>query len=729
MKKLTAILHKTDGTGQAGRWALPVTVWLSLLWLELLLILGGGRTLAAGTLLYVVLFSAAAAGVISLLVTVTRSRRVNFVVLIVLLGIVTVFFGVEFYCRAFFKNYMSPLSVLTGAKGVVGGFFGTMIGQIAKRIWALPLLFVPLAAVILLYRFGFLPLTGETWKSRTIAAVLATAFFLAGRGSVALNSVARSRYGASYEFNTATTAFGLLTGTRLDLEYLLFGNGASGSFRVSDPAPQAETQRPGAGSLPATEPEPVPTEEPTAKADGPAEPNQPQEPEPEAAKEYGDNALELDFAALSQTETDPTVAATHSYVATLTPSRQNEYTGLFSGKNLIFITAEAFSKEVIDPVLTPTLYRMYTKGICFTDYYQPAWGGSTSTGEYSNLTGLVPTYGVSSMLESAENNMYFTLGNQLRRLGYFSRAYHPHTYTYYDRDLTHENLGYERYIGLGNGLEDKITEQWPESDLELMEATVDDYIDCRPFSIYYMTVSGHAEYNWKGNAMSQKHQQQVEELDAPESVKAYLTANLELESAMTYLLDRLEEAGIAEDTVIVLGTDHYPYGLESLPSEEYSSALEDLYGFSCDAPWDRDHSALLIWSGCLEGEKPIVVDDPVYSLDIVPTVSNLMGLAYDSRLLAGRDALSDTAPLVLWGDYSWITDRARYNAQTGQYTVREGCEDLVDEAYYAAVRDTVANKILFSKNVLDTDYYEILFGHERQPGEGVLENSLAGIKP
>ena len=104
MKKLTAILHKTDGTGQAGRWALPVTVWLSLLWLELLLILGGGRTLAAGTLLYVVLFSAAAAGVISLLVTATRSRRVNFVVLIVLLGIVTVFFGVEFYCRAFFKK-------------------------------------------------------------------------------------------------------------------------------------------------------------------------------------------------------------------------------------------------------------------------------------------------------------------------------------------------------------------------------------------------------------------------------------------------------------------------------------------------------------------------------------------------------------------------------------------------------------------------------------------------
>ena len=62
-------------------------------------------------------------------------------------------------------------------------------------------------------------------------------------------------------------------------------------------------------------------------------------------------------------------------------------------------TAEAFSTEVIDPELTPSLYRLATKGIQFKDYYQPAWGGSTSTGEFTNITGLVPANGIDSIKE------------------------------------------------------------------------------------------------------------------------------------------------------------------------------------------------------------------------------------------------------------------------------------------------------------------------------------------
>ena len=107
--------------------------------------------------------------------------------------------------------------------------------------------------------------------------------------------------------------------------------------------------------------------------------------------EYGYNEMNIDFDALISSTDDKDLQAIHSYVAGLEPSRQNEYTGLFKGKNLILITAEAFSKEVIDPVRTPTLYRLANKGIVFEDYYQPAWGGSTSTGEYSMLMGLVPS--------------------------------------------------------------------------------------------------------------------------------------------------------------------------------------------------------------------------------------------------------------------------------------------------------------------------------------------------
>ena len=109
----------------------------------------------------------------------------------------------------------------------------------------------------------------------------------------------------------------------------------------------------------------------------------PVDPPEEKPIVYGENKMDIDFEALANSTSSSTIKSLHSYVAGLTPSKQNEYTGIFKGKNLIMITAEAFSSEVIDPVMTPTLYRLANKGIKFTDYYQPDWGGSTTGGEYT----------------------------------------------------------------------------------------------------------------------------------------------------------------------------------------------------------------------------------------------------------------------------------------------------------------------------------------------------------
>ena len=100
-------------------------------------------------------------------------------------------------------------------------------------------------------------------------------------------------------------------------------------------------------------------------------------------KDYGENVSDVDFAKLSESESDETLKSMHQYVNSVAPSEKNEYTGLFKGKNLILICAEAFSDQVISKELTPTLYRLTHKGIYFSDFYQPNWGGSTSTGEYS----------------------------------------------------------------------------------------------------------------------------------------------------------------------------------------------------------------------------------------------------------------------------------------------------------------------------------------------------------
>ena len=173
---------------------------------------------------------------------------------------------------------------------------------------------------------------------------------------------------------------------------------------------------------------------------------------------------------------------------------QNKYTGMFKGCNFIFITAESLSHYVIDRDLTPTLYRLANEGFIFNNFYNPNWGVSTSDGEYVACTGLIPKAGVWSFYHSGKNWLPFVMGNQFLRLGYSSRAYHNHTYTYYKRNISHPNMGYI-YKGVGNGL--KIKNTWPESDLEMVDVTTPEFINDEKFHVYYMTVSGHLSYIYR----------------------------------------------------------------------------------------------------------------------------------------------------------------------------------------------------------------------------------------
>ena len=417
--------------------------------------------------------------------------------------------------------------------------------------------------------------------------------------------------------------------------------------------------------------------------------------------------MRIDFDAAIARANDETFTAACRWAQAQIPSANNDMTGLFAGKNLIIITAQTFSREVIDPERTPTLYRLATQGIEFTDYYQPTWGGATSSGEFAVLTGLVPAHGVQSILDTAGRDMPLTLGNQLRRQGYSSRAYcDDHSYEYLHRDLTHPNLGYDELLGIGNGLDFVLTEQWPYSDREMMGVVISQVLDGQqPFSVYCMMCSDQGAYDPRGNAMAAKHWAEVEDLPYSDRVKAYLAANMEVEYALRDLLDALERAGIADDTVIVLTSSEYPYALEK--NEDYlnfEDYLAELYGKSVDNCFDRDRSTLIVWSGCLEG-KNYKVTTPTSSLDIVPTLSNLFGLEYDARLLVGRDVFSDQEPLVCWPDGSWKTDRASYNAATGEYAGVDGKEpydDVMD------IHDAVQKRLQYCDDVLSVDFFGLL---------------------
>lgn len=663
---------RLSGDEKAGApyWLLLLWFPLSLLWQELVVkVYCFGRLFDRG-LLYTSLFTLALGCLFSLLCLLLPPRR-RWLAAMILGGVTTLWYMVQTVYYTIFKTFLVLYSV-SGA-GQAMQFWKDILSGIRTAAIPLLLLLVPIG---ILGIFGRRAARAALPKkpARILTGSLTAGFLAAALTAVGLSSggviTPKYLYFDTFVPNLAVSNFGVMTTLRLDVRQMLFPH-----------TPPAEhTQAPS-----------VPPEESAV----PAPPDSSSVPE-QLPLVYGDNVMDIDFAALAAGTDDSTLAAMHRYFGSRTPTKQNAYTGRFAGKNLILITAEGFSRWAVDPELTPTLYKLANTGFVFKDFYNPLWGVSTSDGEYVACTSLLPKTGVWSMFRSSENNMYFCLGNQLKRQGYATRAYHDHTYTYYNRDASHPNMGYD-YKGLGNGLEVRPT--WPESDLEMMELTVPEYVGDTPFHTYYMTVSGHMNYTFLGNYIAYKNKDRVAHLQMGENARAYLACQIELDLALENLLSQLEAAGQLENTVIALSADHYPYGLEPESLAELNG------GQPVDMTFDVYRSTFILWSGDMQ--EPVVVEKPCSSLDILPTLSNLFGLPYDSRLLMGRDILSDAPGLVVFADHSFITGLGRYDASRDSFTPADGADV---PAGYALERALEVNDMFdYSRLVLERDYYGVLF--------------------
>ena len=413
------------------------------------------------------------------------------------------------------------------------------------------------------------------------------------------------------------------------------------------------------------------------------------------------NMLPLDFDALNAGTEDQKLKALNNYFAKVSPTNQNEYTGKLKDYNLIFICAESFSPAAVDPVYTPTLYKLTQEGFLFKNYYN-TFPNTTTDGEYTLTQGLYPDstknkYS-SSMMASSKNALPFALGNFFQReFGIKSWGYHNNVGNYYHRDLSHPNMGYEMKFNR-KGM--TFTGYWPTSDLEMMEQSVDDYINEQQFHAYYMTFSGHYQYNPTDNGIVRKHYEGLK--DGPwkdMNQRSYIACHIELDRALEYLMGRLEEAGIADKTAIVMASDHTPYGLAKEKYFEMIGQEEDFFG------WYK--SDLIFWVGGME--EPVVVEEYCSTADVLPTILNLWGFPYDSRLYPGTDVFSDGVHAAVLVDHSFLTDKVWFNANTGEIRYQVPQEE-VPETYVDTMNQLIAARFEFSAEILRNNYYQHVFG-------------------
>lgn len=409
-------------------------------------------------------------------------------------------------------------------------------------------------------------------------------------------------------------------------------------------------------------------------------------------KDYGYNILDLN---LNSETTNNEIKSLNNYISNKEASKKNKYTGMFKGKNIIFILAEGFNEIAVDKERTPTLYKLIHTGFDFENFYSPVFL-STTGGEFQATTGLIPTQETLSLWKSKLPNIKYALGNSFSAIGYQVQSYHNWTYTYYKRNKTMATLGFNNYLGCGNGLEKRMNCKWLPSDIDLIKQSTGDYLSSENnFATYYVTVSGHSPYNNSDN-IAKKYLDNLNETTYSDSVKYYLAAQMELDKMLEELIKELKENNKLDDTVIALVGDHYPYTLSTDEMNEVSS-------YEKDGTIEVNHSNFILWNNQMK--KPITVSKVGSQIDVLPTILNLFGVEYDSRLIVGQDILSDTDGIAIFSNRSWVTDYGSYDSQTKKFTLKEGKTLENQNEYINTINNKVANAFSISKMIIKNDYY------------------------
>lgn len=605
----------------------------------------------------IILFSIPIAIVLNLLTSVFKPK-VNKIITYIVISALIIIFGAQIVYYSMYEAIISFFSMMHG--GQVTEFMEVIIDVVLRNWYGILLFIIPLILLIILSKKKVITFERNSVKQIAIkitSAVTVQLIALLCVNFVNINDMYSNKnlYYNIHVPKVTANRMGLLTTMRLDLQRFVFGFEEKLSVETNA----------------------IPKEE----------------------EENSYNITYIDFDKLIKDEENNTIKEMHEYFSSQEASKKNKYTGMFKDKNLIVLVGESFSSLAIREDLTPNLYKLYKEGFQFDNFYTPIFPVSTADGEYITDTSLIPKEGVWSFLRVAGNYMPYSYANVFEKQGYSSNAYHNHTATYYERDKYIATMGYNSYLAVGTGLEDRMdTSNWPNSDYEMVKTTIDDYINNEKFMAYYMTVSGHMNYTKLGNAMVYKNWEQVKDLPYSNKAKGYLAANIELDKAVGELLSRLEQAGKLEDTVIVISGDHYPYGLTL-------DEINELSTFERDDKFEKFKMPFLIWSGSMK--EPIKIEKIGSSLDVLPTVLNLFGVEFDSRLLMGRDILSDSDPIVIFSDRSFITDKGRYNSLTEQFTPNEGV--TVEEGYIDKINTIIYKKYQMSRLILENDYYRKIF--------------------
>lgn len=636
-----------------------LVIYFTLLYMELMfkILVFGISSIFSMSIFKIIIFLIPLSVLLTIMCKLFRKRKVNFIIYLVIFFIIGAWFSGSFVFKKVFNTFFS-ISIFKLSDQALA-FKGTVVLEIIENIYGILLMFIPYILVIIFNKkINFHHVNKRNLIEYLILSVIYIPLFYLGIYS---RDEANKLWYKIDNHALNVEKLGVSAATYLNIKREIFGFEEDFDFE-------------------------------NVYIDDNEDDDTPEE------IVYGYNTLDIDFDNLINSETNNTVKSMHEYFKNEVGTQKNKYTGMFEGKNLIVIMAESLNEIAIREDLTPTLYKLTNSGFVFNNFYTPV-NLSTIGGEFQDLTGLFANLSdLSRYWRKGTNYFPFGLGTVFNNLNYNTRAYHANYGTFQDRNVYLKSIGFDYFLYRGNGLEDLMNcNLWPQSDLDLINSTYNEWINDEHFMTYYVSVSGHMPYTLNGNNMSKKNWDLVKDLNLSDEAKGYLAANIELDKMVESLINKLTEAGKIDDTVIAIIPDHYPYDLDM-------DVINELSTYEKDSVIEVNHSSLIIWNNKME---TVEVDKVASQLDFIPTLYNLFNIEYDSRLFMGKDILSDTEGIAYFTNLSWVTNKGRYYASNNKFVPNEGVE--VSDDYVESVKKIVSNRINMSKKIIDTDYYRKVF--------------------
>ena len=402
---------------------------------------------------------------------------------------------------------------------------------------------------------------------------------------------------------------------------------------------------------------------------------------------------------LSESETNKKYMPINNFFASQEVTNYNDYTGLFKGKNVIVILMESANDAIINEEFFPNFTKMYNEGFHWKNNYSPRNSCATGNNEFSAMTSLYSIYNTCTSNVYKENTYFESIFGLFNDNGYETSSYHDFVEWYYKRSVIHPNMGSSKFYGANKlGIKtSSVYGEWP-SDEEFFTKVMDMLIenkDEKPFMAWLTTVTSHQPYS-TSSEFGDLYMNYFKKEGYSTTVSRYLSKLKVLDNSLGIMLDKLTESDLLKDTVIVMLSDHYPYGLNN-------KSVKEMIDYDLN-DYEVDRTPFVIYNS---ESTPKEFTEYTFYLNLVPTLANLLGLEYDPRLYMGKDLLSDDyESRVVFADGSWKNELAYYNSSTSNikyYTEFEYTPEEIKD-----INALISAEIDMSSRAVKVNYFDYL---------------------